>query len=489
MANKWNYRYQMYKHLQAQTQTIYAEVRKAAEEIGITPELRNNIGLTGAISGCHGLLTREVSQAVDAVARKVINNAVLDEQLRDVVKSIYGDEYDAALVNTCEGALYLSYEVLCMPPLAGRGENYRGRYFAPYERHLHHQAAYGRPFPPKYKEYTAERGEAAGEYGIQGKRVTNLDTVLVRLEGADYPCHGIKYDPIPHLLHVDAKASLARFAEIAERHADQIVGFASLGYDTPGYGYGDRASDKAATLQVGLARLAAKYDVPYIVDNAWGVPVVGTDIREVGCDLMLYSFDKASGAPTSGLIIGKQEPMVQIRRALGIHGARYGTLSSHGKAAYVTLDPGKEALAGAIAALKILRDRPEIAMAALDGLYKIVLEEFEALPEPLKPGWVISKSPNSQAVELNYGDTWTADKMGIPIFSIEDMYAGSCLTQTCWAQMGIIPTIGYDANIMVSNGLGNIDEEGQLIEKPTRLMIRGMFKVIEILSRYAGVLS
>jgi hypothetical protein len=488
MGNQWNYRYQLYKHLQAQTQTIYAEVRKSAEEIGITPDLKNNIGLTGAISGCHALLMREVSQAVDAVARKVIHGAVLDEQLRDVVKAYYGDDYDAALVNTCEGALYLAYEVLCMPPIAGRGENYRGRYIAPLERHLHHQAAYGRPFPPKYKEYTAERGEAAGEYGIQGKRVTNLDTILVRLEGASYPCHGIKYDPTPHLLHVDAKASLEKFAEIAARHADTLVGVASLAYDTPGYGYGDRASEKAATLQVGLANLAKKYDIPYIMDNAWGVPFIGTDIREVDCDLILYSLDKAAGAPTCGLIIGKQEPMVLIRRALGIHGARYGTLSSHGKAAYVTLDPGKEALAGAIAALKILKDRPEIAMAALDGLYNIVLEEFEYLPEPLKKGWVISKSSNCQAVELNYGDTWTDGAMGIPIFSIEDMYAGSCLTQTCWAAMGIIPTIGYDANIMVSNGLGNLDEEGRLLEYPTRLMIRGMFKVIEILSCHAGLL-
>lgn len=488
MANKWKFRYQMYKHLQAQTQAIYAEVRKAADEIGIPPELRNNFGLTGAISGCHGTMTREVSEAIDAVSRKVIHNSVLDERLRDVVKEYYGDEYDGALVNTCEGALHLSYEVLCMPPLTGRGDGYRGRYFAPYERHLHHQAGYGRPFPPKYKEYMCERGEAAGEYGIHGKRVTDLDTVIVRMEGADYSCHGIKHNPVPQLLHTDAKATLKKFAETAERHADQVVGFASLGYDTPGYGYGDRASAKAATLQAGLAKLAAKYDVPYIIDNAWGVPFVGTDLREVGCDLMLYSFDKASGAPTSGLIIGKQEPMVQIRRALGIHGARYGTLSSHGKAAYVTLDPGKEALAGAIAALKILKDRPEITLAALDGLYKICLEEFELLPEPLRHGWVITKSINCQAVELNYEDTWTEDKMGIPIFSIEDMYAGSCLTQTCWAAMGIIPTIGYDGNIMVSNGLGNIDEEGRLMEKPTRLMIRGMFKVMEILSRHAGVL-
>ena len=52
MANKFKFRYQLYKHLQANTNNIYAECRKAAEEIGITPEMKNNIGLTGALSGC-----------------------------------------------------------------------------------------------------------------------------------------------------------------------------------------------------------------------------------------------------------------------------------------------------------------------------------------------------------------------------------------------------------------------------------------------------
>jgi hypothetical protein len=265
-----------------------------------------------------------------------------------------------------------------------------------------------------------------------------------------------------------------------------LAGFTSLGYDSPGYGYGDRDSENAATLQVGLAKLAMKYDVPYIVDNAWGTPFIGTDIREVGCDLMLYSMDKSAGAPTSGLIIGKEEPMVQIRRALGIHGARYGTLSSHGKSAYVTIDPGKEALLGTLEALRILKDRPENAINGFERLFEITMEEFEKLPEALKIGWNISKMPNSLAVEINYGDSWANGGWGMPIFTIEDMYAGSCLVQTCMSQMGIVPTIGYDANILVSNGLGNIDEDGRLLEKPTRLAVRGVFKIMEVLSYHAG---
>lgn len=489
MAGTWTYRYQLYKSLQESIPKIYADVRQAADELGIAPETRGNLGLTGAVSGCHGLLCREVNEAMHASARKVIASAALDEQLRDVVKAYYGDAYDAALVNTCEAALLVSYEVLCMPPVSGRGDTYRGRYIAPLERHIHHQAGYGRPFPPRYKEYMSERGEVAGEYGINGKRIANLDTLMTRLDGATYEAHGIKYSPTPHLMHVDVDASLGRMARVADRHRDTLVGFASLGYDTPGYGYGEHASPSAPALQVGLAKLAGEYDVPYIVDNAFGVPFLGTDIREVGCDLMLYSLDKSAGAPTSGLIVGKEEPMVQIRRALGIHGARYGTLSSHGKSAYVTVDPGKESLVGAIAALKVLKDKPQVALDALDGLYRIITEEFSSLPEPLRNDWTITRSPNSLAVELNYGDQWAGGKAGIPIFSIEDMYAGTCLTQTCMSQMGIIPTIGYDANFMVSNGLGNLDEEGRLLEEPTRLMIKAMYKAIEIISRYAGLLD
>jgi hypothetical protein len=489
MTRKFKFKYEMYKHLQANTQAIYAECRKAADDIGITGDLKGNIGLTGAVSGCHGLLTREVDQAMADVSRKVIPSAVLDEKIREEIKDYYGDDYDAALISTCEAGLNVSFDVLCMPPTMGRGDPYRARYLAPYERHMHHQGAYGRPFPPKYKEVSAERGEAAGEYGVQGKRAQNLDTIFVKPVGATYDVHGIKYNPIPNMLHLDGKATVKKFDEVAARHADSVAGVVSLGYDTAGYGYGDKDREGTPILQTGLSALAEKYDIPYIVDNAWGVPFIGADIRKLGCDVIIYSMDKASGAPTCGLMIGKEEIMVLVRRALGIHGSRYGTLSSHGKAAYVGFDPGKEALAGALAAMKILRNHPEVALGALDDLYKITMEEFELLPKGLKRGWAICKSPNSLAVELNYADSWTEKEWGYPIFSIEDMYSGSHLLQNAWSQMGMIPTIGYDANLYVSNGIGNIDEDGRLVEKQTRFSIKAMFKSFEIICRYAGMLD
>ncbi|MFO8035705.1 MAG: hypothetical protein R6U57_03655 [Anaerolineales bacterium] len=489
MSQQWQYKYQMYKHLQIHAQEIYAEAIKASETIGITPEMRNNIGLTGAVSGCHGLLSQTVSKAMHEAARKVIHNSVLDEKIREIIKNHYGDGYDAALVNTCEGALSLTFDVLCMPPLTGKGDNYRGRYIAPLERHIHHQGAYGRPFPPKYKEYMAERGEAAGEYGFSGKRAYNLETVFVRMSKASYDCHGIKYTPVPNLIHVDGKKTVDQITEVADRHSAFLVGFASLAYDTPGYGYGDKTKEGAPVIQSGIAKLAETYDVPYILDNAWGVPIIGADIRQIGADIIVYSMDKAVGGPTSGLIIGKEEPMVAIRRALGISGSRYGTLSSHGKAAFVTIDPGKEALVGAIAALKTLKEQPQIALNALDDLYQIVVEEFRRLPDPLQAGWNFYKSVNSLVVELNYFDTWNKEGCGIPVFSIEDMYAGSQIIQVAMSKMGIIPTIAYDGNIMISNGLGNLDEDGNLLEDPTRLAVRALFKIIEIISRHAGLLE
>ena len=39
------------------------------------------IGLTGAVSSCHALLTREVSQAIEDASRKVIENKFLIEEI------------------------------------------------------------------------------------------------------------------------------------------------------------------------------------------------------------------------------------------------------------------------------------------------------------------------------------------------------------------------------------------------------------------------
>jgi hypothetical protein len=481
------FKFQMYKKLQQNIPQIYAEAKKAAETLNIPAELKGAFGLTGAISGCPSPLREDIEKAMAEESKKVVPLAVYVEQIREVIKDFYGDEYDAAPVNTCEAGLWVAYQSLVTPPMQGTGDNYRVRYIAPLERHSHHHAAYGRPFPPKYKDYLADRGSTAGELGFYGKRQNNLDTVLVPLSGADYSVHGIKYHPVPLLKNVNAKSSLKAIQNAAEIHKEFLGAFASLGYDTAGYGYGDKDKNGTPELSKGIASIAQKYNVPYIIDNAWGIPFIGTNIKDVGADIMVYSMDKATGSATCGLIIGKEDVMVNIRRALGMHGNRYGTTNSYGKAALVTQDPGKEGLTGQLAALKVIRNNPEVLTKPVDELYQIVVDEFSKIDPAIKEYFIISKSRNSGAVEINYEDSWKGGKMGIPIFSIEDMYSGSNLFQDGLSQMGIIPTISYDANIFISPGLGTTDSHGQLIHERARMAVRGLVLLIEIVCKHAGI--
>lgn len=484
----YKYKFQMYKHLQANTPNIFADAKKAADDIGIPPDLRGKFGLTGAISGCPAPLRRDIMEYTHQGAKEVIPLAGLVEQIRELVKSVYGDEYDACPLSTCEAGLWVSFDALFTPPMMGRGDNYRARYIAPFEKHMHHQAGYGRPFPGKYKDLLADRGSTPGEMGFYGKRQNNTDVIIVPLEGAKYDVHGIKFWPVPMLAEVDPDASIERIAMVAERHAPYLTGITSLSYETPGYGYAAQDEDGTPLMQKYLAELADEFDIPYVQDNAWGMPFVGSDPRKTGADVIVYSMDKATGSPTSGLIIGREDVMVPIRRALGMHGDRWGTTASYGKAAYVAFDPGKEALLGQIAALTALRDRPEILTKPVDDLYEIVKQEFDKIHPTLAKGILISKSYNSTAVEINYEGTWANGQMGMPIFSIEDMYGGSHLLQVGLAQMGVIPTVMYDGNIYVSTGLGTTDDDGALMEDRARMGIHAVVRLMEIIARYAGII-
>ena len=489
MANKkFTYKFQMYKHLQASIPTIYAEAKKAADDLKIPAEIRGRFGLTGGISGCPAPLRDDIMKAGEEAAKTVAPLAGLVDELRALVKDIYGDDYDCAPTSTCEAGLWLCFDALCTPPSLGRGDNYRSRYLVPLEKHLHHQGGYGRPFPARYKDVLADRGSSAGELGFYGKRQNNFDALMLPLAGADYAPHGIKFHPVPQLASVDAKATAKAAKVLAERHAAYLTGITSLGYDTPGYGYGEKDTDGTPVLQKLYAELAREYNVPYIVDNAWGVPGIGHDIRKSGADIVIYSMDKASGAATSGLVIGKEEIMVPIRRAMGMHGDRWGTASSYGKAAYVCFDPGKEAIVTQIQALKVLRDTPEVLTKSVDDLFDIVKEEYAKLPKAITSGLIFSKSYNSRAVEINYEGTWKNSELGLPIFSIEDMYSGTNIFQSGLAQMGVIPTIAYDGNIYISPDLGTTDEKGNLLKDVMRYAVKAQVALIEIVAKHAGMI-
>lgn len=482
----YKYKFQMYRDLVVKMPQIYAEAEKSAQEIGIPKELFGKFGLTGAISGCPAPLRKDIMEASEKGAKEVIPLAKLVDEIREIVKDVYGDGWDAAPVNTCEAGLWVCFDSLFTPPALGRGDNYRSRYIAPLEKHMHHQAGYGRPFPAKYKDFIADRGSTPGELGFYGKRQNNLDTVIVPLAGARYELHGIKHWPIPMLTEVDPEGSKKNIEKHADIHKTMLTGFTSMCYPSPGYGYAAQDADGTPILLKNIAEIAQYYNVPYVIDNAWGLPFVGVSPAKVGCDAMVFSMDKATGSATSGLVIGRDDIMVSIRRAMGMHGDRYGTTASYGKAAYVAFDPGKEALLTQIQALKVLRDKPEVLTKPVDDLYNIVVDEFKGLTSRF-PGIKITKVYNSTAVEINYEGTWKDGKMGIPIFSIEDMYSGSNIFQVGMNKFGVIPTIAYDGNIYVSTGLATTDEDGNLIPEAARYAIKALVSLIEITCKAVGI--
>jgi hypothetical protein len=482
------YRFQFYKNLDKRREEIFSDIKKAADETGIPPDMKGKFGLGGG-SGTPPTLPNEVIDAMENSSRSVVSLGDLVDEIRSLVKDVYGDEFDAAPVSTCEAALWLSFDVLATPPLTGRGMVYRSRYIAPYERHLHHQAAYGFPFPPKYSDTVSDRGVSSGEFSVLGKRLNNLDTIIVPLNGAKYETHGIKHFVTPILNCVDPDSSLEKLSEASKRHSACLAAFTSMAYDTVGYGYGKKDAEGVSKLQKGIGNLAESYDVPYIADNARGMPFLGTDPRKINADIILYSMDKAVPGPTSGLIIGKNDVMVPIRKAMGMHGSRKGSVSSYGKAAYVGFDPGKEALAGQIAALKLLKENPDRFEKNLAKLHKIVKSEFQQIHSDLKDGIIITKSTNGHFIEVNYSDTWKQRKFGIPIFTIEDMYAGSNLIQEGQPLMGIKPCLAYDGNIMIiGTRQGTTDERGLLIEEKVSYGVKGLVKIIEIICKHAEII-
>ena len=479
------FRFDFYAALRAQASDIVERVARRAEALAIPEDWRGRIGLSGSNSSAPGTLRRPVLDAIVAASSQYLPLVRTGDEIRRVVKSVYGDDYDVATVNSAEAALALTYDTLIAPSLVGRGEPGRAYAIVPYERHIEHHGSYGRPAQAIYKDVFADRGATAGEFGLLGRRAQNVEIGFVRLAGARYEVHGIKQYVTPLLLHVDPHASADALEHAALRRAGDLAGFVSLGYDSPGLGYGDKDADGTSVLHRSIGDLARQFDVPYIADNAWGMPFLGTDPRAIGADVIFYSMDKVAGGPTAGLIVGREAALVNIRRAMGLHGERFGTVSSHGKGSHIFFDPGKEALTGTLAALRLLRDQPALFLDPVEATWAIVQDEFARMAGRLKPGIVLHKSVNLGGVEINYQDTWGEGGFGIPIFSHEDRIAQTNLINNALVRIGIVPNLSDDANILITPGAGTTDADGQVIAERLRLTIRAVFLVLEILQDWS----
>ncbi len=484
------YRFQWYQQIHENRAKIHEDAREAARELGLE-KWRDRVGLYAGSSSCPGPLPGYVLDAIVAAnTGPLLPMRAVEDELRGVVKDLFGDEYDGAVTNTCEAALRVSFETLFAPPTMRKGETYRGRFIAPYGEDYEFMAAYGRPFPPRYKNLIADRAVTGGELAVEGKSLPNLDAVFVRLAGARYEGHGIRFNPVPLLTATDAAETRRALSVAAERHASQLVGFESIGYDTPGYGYGEQDDNGVPLLKKYIGELAREFDVPYIVDAASCCPVIGLSPADIGADVMLWSMDKACRAPISGLLVGREECMVPIRKGLGLGGTVRGGVTSHGKAVFSLVDPGRDAVVGLTAVLKVLRDEPERVTGPIDAMHSIVVEEFSCLqPERFREDLIITKSYTMGGIEVNYEQTWKDGDFGVPIFALEDLFADSNPIGSAMDEMGIHPATIYSGNMFLGPGMGTLADNGELIEEPTRLAVRALVRATNIVCKHAGLVS
>lgn len=482
------YKYQWYQEIYNNIPKILNEAKQISVQLGLD-KLKDKIGLYAGSSSCPGSLPTYILDAIiKANQVSVLPMRKVEDELREVIKDVYGDDYDGAVTNTCEAALRVCIEILFAPPTMRKGDAYRARFIAPYGKDYEFVAAYGRPFPPKYKNLFIDRSVSAGELGVEGKSLTNLDSVFVKLAGTKYEVHGIKFNPVPLMTKTDAEKSIKKIAEVAERHAECLVGFESIGYDTPGYGYAEKDENGVPKLKKLIGDLSAHYDVPYLIDSASCLPVIGLSPEDVGADVMVFSMDKPGRAPISGLIVGKEEIMVPIRKGLGLGGQRYGELSSHGKALFSLCDPGRDSVVGLTAFLKMLRDNPKKIKRPIDKFHDIIVEEFDNFkPARFSDKLIITKSYTMGGTELNYEQTWEDDKFGIPIFTLEDLNANTNAISLAQEAMGIYPALIYSGNMFLGPGLGTLDENADLNEEYSRLGIKALVKSVEIVCKYAGL--
>lgn len=318
--------------------------------------------------------------------------------------------------------------------------------------------------------------------------MVNLDTLFVKLAGGRYDVHGIKANIVPMLYDVRVEETIARFAKTAERHGAYLSGFQSIGYDTPGYGHLEKNEAGAPRLLHETSLLAHESDVPHFVDCGGGLPVIGYSPQDVQADFVSYSMDKAGRTLACGLLVGREDEMLPLRKAAGTAGQRFGGVTSHGKALYGFADPGRDALVSLIAYLRVLKDKPQLVTGPIDRFHEIIEEclaefKFKGFLSDIR----LTKSYGWGGTELNYEKTWETRDFGIPVSTLDDFFSDTNPMVLANEAMGVAPATIYSGNMFITPGLGTLDEDGQLIEERAWLGAKALVKSMEIVCEAAGV--
>jgi hypothetical protein len=121
------FRHAWYQSIFEKTAEIQRDAAAAATEMGLD-RFAGEIGTYQGSSGCPARLPDYVLDAiVQANQRNVLPAVRIADQMRDLVKQVYGDDYDVCVTNTAEAALRVAFETLVAPPTLRKGDQYRSR--------------------------------------------------------------------------------------------------------------------------------------------------------------------------------------------------------------------------------------------------------------------------------------------------------------------------------------------------------------------------
>jgi hypothetical protein len=127
----------------------------------------------------------------------------------------------------------------------------------------------------------------------------------------------------------------------------------------------------------------------------------------------------------------------------------------------------------------MLRDDADRFRQPIDQLYDIVVAGFEAFND-YASDFAITKSYHLGGIEVNYQRSWEHGGLGIPIFTLEDLYANTNPICRALSAMGVQPPPIYAGNMMLTPGLGLVDKAGKLITEHAELAVAALIRSMEI---------
>ncbi len=134
----------------------------------------------------------------------------------------------------------------------------------------------------------------------------------------------------------------------------------------------------------------------------------------------------------------------------------------------------------------MLRDTPERIRQPIDALHRIVTAALSHDPR-YSNDLIITKSYQLGGIEVNYARSWEPNKRGVPIFTLEDLYAQTNSISRAVTAMGVEPPPIYAGMMMLTPGIGMLDSEGALVTERAELAVAALATSIGIVCDYAGL--